>query len=1070
MRKKLLTSLMGLLAVLYSFLATGQSRIINGTVTDTRNGEPLAGVTVLVKGTQTVSSTDGSGKYRIQSNSANDVIVFRMLGMKTKEISAAAGPEINVSMESDALNLSETVVTALGVEREKKALGYSAQSVGGQELRRSGEVNIVQSLAGKAAGVQIVGSSGTPGASSKILIRGNSTFTGENQPLFVIDGVPMDNSTSSSVAGDYPFNPTLNGVNNSNRALDINPDDIEDITVLKGPAAAALYGVRAGNGAVVITTKRGRGGRGKNYEVQISSSVEMSEVNKLPELQSKYAQGNGGGRFIGGVYQNGTYSTANPGPDGVWNTDDDVLGTANSWGPAINNVPELGGKSYDNMSDFFQTGYTYNNNISVSGGSDRGSFRLSLGRTDQTGVVPNTQLKRTTIRLTADHRLSDKLSVFGTVNYTNSNGIKAQNGSNLSGVMLSLTRAPASFSLKGEGDNGWLFPNGQQRQYFGVYDNPYWTAFRNPHTDNVNRILGNIALNYKPASYMDITYRLGTDVYTDNRKQVFAIGSWDPPTPTGEVWNNTKTYSEIYSDLLITLKKQLNESLMGTLTLGNNLNNRQSRDEFARGRNLSVPNFYNMTNASDRFASESDQVIRTAALFYDAHLDIKNYLYLATTGRLEYSSTFGTSQNNFFFPSVSASFVFTEFIKENDILSFGKVRAAVAQSGISPSPYTSRTYFRSPLFTDGFTDGISFPFNGLNGFGYTSNGVIGNPNLRPEILTGYDLGLDLRFLKGRLNLDLTYYYQQTDDIIVTRPVAGSTGFTNYVQNAGSMRNHGIELVLTGTPIKSKNLSWDITVNFNANRNKVLDLGEGLKEIQIDAAFGDINAFAIKDQPYGVLYGTRWLRNSANGALLINPNTGLPYLDPINGNIGNPYPDWLMGIRNTVNYKNFSLSFLIDIRQGGAIWNGTYARLNRIGRTEASADRERQYVIPGEVATVDGNGNIVSTGQQNGKLINALDYYARYVGDNGSAREQSVEDGSWVRLRDVVFTYSLKFKNNSTLRALDFSVTGRNLLLFTNYSGVDPETSLTGAGSNIGGFDYFNMPGTRSYIFSVRATF
>lgn len=361
MRRKLLTSLMGLLAVLYSLMASGQSRMISGTVTDSRNGEPLAGVTVFVKGTQTASNTDGSGKYRIQVSSDKQTLVFRMIGMKTKEIAVAAGPEINLAMESDALNLSETVVTALGVEREKKALGYSAQSVGGEELRRSGEVNIVQSLAGKAAGVQIVGSSGTPGASSKILIRGNSTFTGENQPLFVIDGVPMDNSTSSSVAGDYPFNPTLNGVNNSNRALDINPDDIEDMTVLKGPAAAALYGVRAGNGAVVITTKRGKGGKGKNYEVQISSSVELSEVNKLPELQSKYAQGNSGGRFVGGVYQNGTYSTANPGADGVWNTDDDVLGTANSWGPAISNVPELGGKSYDNMADFFQTGYTYNN-------------------------------------------------------------------------------------------------------------------------------------------------------------------------------------------------------------------------------------------------------------------------------------------------------------------------------------------------------------------------------------------------------------------------------------------------------------------------------------------------------------------------------------------------------------------------------------------------------------------------------------------------------------------------------------------------------------------------------------
>lgn len=1060
--KRLLLFLFGAVLSVNFMLA----QTVSGTVTDSDSGDPLIGVIVVVEGTTEGMITDEAGKYSMDLPKGANALVFSYYGKKTVREVISGRTSIDVKMAEDVANVDEQVITALGIKREQRALGYAAQTVDGGSLKSSAEVNMVQSLSQKVAGVQIYGSGGTPGASSKIIIRGNSSFTGNNQPLFVIDGVPMDNQTASTSAGDNPFNPTLEGVNNSNRALDINPDDIENVTVLKGPSAAALYGVRAANGAVVITTKRGKSsGNGKGgLGISFNTSTQFDQVNKLPGRQLTYGQGTGGGGIdaSGNAVDEGTFSTANPGPDGVWYTGDagEKGGTPLSWGPKIANI--TGASVHDNATNYFKTGATYNNNLAITGGNETSTFRLSVGRTDQTGIVPNTGLKRSTVRLTGETKLNDKLSVFATANYINTLSTMAQNGSNLAGVMLSLMRMPASFDVRGSGNgDGYEYANGQQYTYNRAYDNPLWTVYRNPFTSNVNRILGNVAATYNPLSWLSATYRVGTDVYTDQRKQVYEIGSnaTGDYNFQGEIRENTLNHRELYADLLVTLKKSLGSNIQTSLTLGNNLNSRYNKDLFARGRFLTIPNFHNLSNASAFYTNENSSTIRSAALFFDANASYKSIFYLNVTGRNEWSSTFNKAN---FFPSANASFVFSELFKENKILSFGKIRVAYSQAGNNPFAYSSKTYFANPLIADGFTNGFGFPFQGNSGFGYST--LLGNANLKPERTIGQEIATDLRFFNGRLNLDLTFYKQITSNILVARPLAASTGFGSYVSNSGKMQNQGIEAVVSGSPVKTKSFEWNIMLNFTRNRNKVLELAPGVEQYQPEAGFGDIASFAVVGQPYGVIYGTKWDR-SPSGKLLIDQD-GYPNTDGVNKPLGSPYPDWLAGLRNTFSYKGLSLTALLDVRKGGVIWGGTVARMNNVGTGIETEARNQTYVVEGEVKQTDG------TYKANTTPISASDYFRYYKGDfGGSARENSIFDGSWIRLRELGINYTHKFDNAKAL-AKSFTVgfSGRNLWLKTKYPGVDPETSLTGAGSNIGGWDYFNMPSTRSYQVNLSVGF
>ncbi len=1034
-------------------------KTITGKITSMKDGSAIPGAIVSESGTTNGVAANLDGVYSITVNDNSTSLIFVMTGMKTDTVAINGRTSIDVIMKEDPKQLKEVVVTALGVSKEKKALGYSVSTVGGDEVAQSGETNFIESLSSKAAGVTVTGTGGTPGASSKLQIRGNSTFTGNNQPLIVIDGVPVDNSTTSSGAGDNPFNPTLAGVSNSNRALDINPEDIESVTILKGPAAAALYGARAGSGAIIYTTKKGLYGKGQGLGVTYSTNVEFEKVNKLPEVQNTYAQG------IWTAPYSPFFITADPGPDQVFFTADDVSdGTSSSWGPKITDVP--GATFHDNMKTFFKTGVTSNNNLSITGGTDRTLYRFSYGNTNQKGIVPNSSLKRNTFLVSGEHKISEKLKVGTVLNYVNTRGVKPQNGSNLSGVMLGLLRMPGSFDIL-----PYQFDNENNRTYFSLYDNPLFTAYRNPYNDNVNRVYGNTYLNYNPCKYFSLTYRVGSDFYNDSRRQVYAVTSNgdDNTTGLGQINFEQVNSMQIYSDLLATATKDFGSNWHSSLTLGNNIWHKRFNEQFSRGRTLGVPGFYNLSNASELFTSQYEEAIRTVAVFLDGSIDYKSAIFLNVTARNEWSSTFTKGKDGFLYPSASLSVVLSELVTLPKWFSFAKVRAAYAQAGISPEPYRNRTYYAQSSFTDGYTNGNSFPYLGTVGYGIS--GTLGNPDLKPERVKGTEVGTDLRFFDARLNFDFTYYHQKTVDILVARPVAPSSGFNSTYQNSGEMLNSGFEIEMGGVPIKKDNFSWEISVNWAKNKSEVLKLADGVTELSLEEGFESIGAYAIVGQPYGVLYGTQYQR-TPDGKLIINPATGLPYIDPKSAPLGNPMPKWTSGIRNTITYKSFSMSFLWDIRNGGKIWNGTKMRIDRLGRSKASEDREHDYTIDGVLGTgaVDANGYAVASDQANNVAVDAQTYYQQYTGDLGGATEMAIEDGSWVRLRDVSLSYRLKFKNPKYIQHIDFTVTGRNMLLFTKYTGVDPETSLTGAGSNIAGFDYFNNPGTKSVLLGMRVAF
>ena len=1025
MKKGLLLWLFVAMSVLHTF---AQTRTITGKVTDTKDGSPLPGVSVIVKGTGKGTVTSADGSYKIDAG-ANDALIFSFIGYVNQEKAVGGAANISVALGTDNKQLNEVVVTALGITKEKKSLGYSVQKIGADELINSNEHNVIQALASKAAGVQVIGSGGTPGASTKIIIRGNSTFNGENQPLIVIDGVPIDNSTNSTVARNYAYNSNLSGVNNSNRALDINPDDIASVTVLKGPAAAALYGANAASGAIIYTTKRGRTGATR---VAYSFNAGFDKVSKLPDEQTTYAQGN----WVSGVptFQEGA--------------------TPYSWGPKISSIS--GAKVYNNTDEFFQTGQNFTHDVSITGGNENTSFRMSLNRVDQNGVVPTTDLQRTTVRINADSKISDRLTMGVSASYVLTEGTKAQNGSNTAGVMLSLMRAPVSWNLA-----DYKNEDGSSKNYYAFYDNPYWGLYNNPYKDKTDRFYGNVNTTFKITDWLSLNNRTGVDMYTQFSKQIFAIGSNAVSDYLGQIEENTYTSRDLYSDLILSGHKTFADKFDLTANLGGNVYQQQGQNDYGKGTQLSIPNYYNLNNASTLYADNSSTTKRTSALYYDLEFAYKNQFFLTTTGRNEWSSTFGESKNNFFYPSVSGSWIFSEIVPANNVITYGKLRAAIAAGGKSPGVYAANTVYTNPNFADGFTDGNSFPFMGQNGMSYSS--TLGNKGLKPERSVEKEVGLDVK-LFSIVNLELTYYNKQSSDILVYRPIAGSSGFQYILDNAGKMQNKGVEVLASADVLKLKDFTWNVQVNWSMNKNKVLELAPGVDENSVESAFTSIGSYAIVGQPYGALYGTKWARND-DGQIIISSTTGLPTVASASGNLGNPFPDWTGGARTTFTYKNFTLSALLDVRHGGKVWDGTVARMNNLGRTAESADRERTYVIPGVVLGSDGKYTA------NTKEVSAQSYYRVYKGDAaGYAVENSVEDGSWVRLRELNLGYKYKFASASPIKSVELTLTGRNLWLHTKYKGVDPETSLTGAGSNLTGFDYFNNPGTKTYAVGLRVGF
>ncbi len=1089
MKRKLLVLV---LACSFGFTTIGlaQDRTLSGRITASEDGSPIPGANVLEKGTSNGTVTDFDGNYKITVPDGT-TLVFSFIGYESIERQIGANSVIDIGLVSDITQLSEVVVTAIGLEANKRELGYSIQTVEAEEVSRSGETNLVAALAGKAAGVQVISSGGTAGAAAQIRIRGPKTIIGNNSPLFVVDGVPIDNSsfTTADSPEDAVSDLGSGGVNNSNRAIDINPNDIGTMTILKGPAATALYGIRAANGAIIITTKRGSKTGGKP-KISFSTSATFDTVNKLPDLQREYAQGNpdelveGSGVFIPTFMgpMTGSFTGFSWGPrisdlrysgtPSMWDRNGTiVLSTDPS---ATNRVAN----AYDNTGNFFETGVTLNNHISVSGGNEGVTYYLSAGRMNQTGIIPNTNFARTSFKATVSAKLTDKLKTTFSANYINSGGKRSQNGSNTSGVMLGLLRTTPTFDNRNGVDpsknpSAYQFEDGRPRAYRGllgdraIYDNPYWTVNKNFLTDKVNRMIGFGQVSYDFTDWFTTTARLGIDTYSDFRKFRNDIGSGT--LPAGQVVNHTINSSDITADVLGTISKNLSDELSINATVGWNYYQKQIDNRRDDGIGLASRGFFNMASASAVSSVERPLKRQLYGVYADARFSYKETFFLNLTGRNDWSSTLPESNNSFFYPAAAIGWAFTESFDLGDsFLPYGKLRVSYGRVGNDAQFALTNSGYSQARVRDGWTspNGVIFPALGTNSF--IPDALLGNHELKPEFTTTFEIGTDLRFWGGKITADITYYRSLSEDVINLVDISRASGFLQRAINTGEIENKGIEIALNATLVESGSFSYDLGLNFNKFTTIVNEIAPGLDVITIDP-FGTQRIQV--GEPFGIFFGTRFLRDD-QGRMVIDPTDGMPLQDPVDGKVGDPTPDFTLGIRNTFNYKGLQLSFLLDIRQGGDVYNGTSGVLNNFGVGAETLDRNDVVVFPGVLA--DGNGN--PTDQINtmqvvkGGTDGGTNYYQNYGFVN--LDELTVQDGSWVRLRDLNVSYNLSSNTMSSLpfESVRIGFSARNLFLITDYTGIDPETNLTGDASNVIGYDYFNNPNTRSYGVNLNITF
>ena len=1077
-----------------------QQRTITGNVTSKDDGSTLPGVTVVVKGTTNGAVTDVNGKYTIIVPAKYNVLVFSFVGMKPYEANIDNRTNIDVVLETDVMNIEGVVVTAIGISRETKALGYSVQEVGGENLQKTNDANLFNSLNGKVAGVSVTSGSGAAGGSTYFTIRGAQSIGGNNQPLIVVDGVPIDNSQYYSGNPDDGTNNLTEGVAYSNRGIDLNPEDIASVSVLKGGAATALYGLRAASGVVLINTKKGQAVKtsGNTYAVSFASSFSIEQVNKLPEIQKKYGQGLNGNwagphtanrNSWGPLLDTCRYTTILTSPSmdpfgtGIypWDKHGIIVGMND---PNAN--PNKIVKPYDNLGTFFETGHTWNNSLGISGGNPNATYYVSIGNLSSKGIVPNNTFNKTTVKIAGQAKLSDKFFTSGSVNYINSGGNRIQQGSNLSGVMLGLLRTPVTFdNSNGYSDpvdtpEAYQFEDGSQRAYrgFGIYDNPYWTVNQNSFKDQVNRMIGSAELTYNPLSWLNATYRIGTDFYTDRRKGYFAINS--SAAPEGQVQEDQHFNRDINGDLIINMKHDISKDFKFDITIGHNFYQTYHQQLYTKGDQLAQPDFYHISNAAAVSVRELIDRKRTQAVYGDLGLSYQSMVFLNITGRNEWSTALPKEKRSFFFPSFSLGFVFTEIggLKDNKALPFGKIRASYSIIANDAFIYGTYNYFEPAFYNDGWTTGVSFPFAQYTS--YMNDAGLGNSGLKPEKLYSFEIGADLRFIKNRIGLDFTYYNNKNKDLIIWVPLSGASGYTDKLLNAAEMSNKGVEIVLNTVPIKTKKVEWDIIINFTQNKNNVDKLAEGVENVGL-GGFTGAEIRAVVGKPYGSIFGTDWVRDGDGNIIIDNEGNNDPTSPDYNEHYGFPFqsdkeaflgtvmPKWTMGISTSLKYAGFTLYALLDIKKGGMMWNGTKGIMYALGTHIDTETRGESYVFEGVKGTVGADGNGISTGENNDiSVIKDQYWYNGLGGGFGGPSGQFVEKANWVRLREVSLSYTLphNWLKKSFFKGIDLFVSAKNLFLWTPYTGIDPETNLYGA-DNAQGIDYFNMPNTRSYNFGLR---
>lgn len=1036
-------------------------------------GEILEGVTVAVKGTSSGTVTDSSGKFNIKAPDGGN-LVFSFTGFNSREVPVNGQRHISIVLQYSIGQLDEVVVTALGIKSTKKSINYSVQNLKGAEVAATKEPNIVSALSGKVAGVQINNSSGQPGGSATIRIRGSASVLGENSPLFILDGMPIDNSnTGLAIQNANQI------VNQSNRAVDLNPNDIESIAVLKGPAAAALYGIRASNGAVVITSKKGGGGKEpRKPKVSLYSSLTFENIaRRLQPLQRKFAQGLGKKYLAPG--QNGSEDSWGPLLDTLtysatpskWDVNGAIVGQSD---PTSNGIPV---NRYDNIGNFFQTGYTNDNSLSVTGKTEKLGYYFSFGRLFQEGIVPTTDFFRNTARFGATFQATDRLDFSVSANYFNTgSGNRMLPGGAPGGALRSLINTPANFDITNglkdpaNDPRSYTFEDGSQRAYAGGtfgFDSPYWSLNNNPHTDKNNRVVLVEETNYRLFDWLTATLRVGTDIYNEKRMALFNKGS--VAFPAGVLINYTFLNRDINTDFYLTASRKLSNRFSLKVIAGHNYFDHQLDATVNQGNNLNLPGFENISNASTFNVTQVTTQRRLVAGYASTELDYRNWLILNVTGRNEWTSTLAKGKNSFFYPSVSLGWIVNESLNwDVPWLDYLKLRASYAQVGNDAQPYSLGTYYASTTVT-GSAQGqtLNFPFNGLAG--YSLGATLGNVNLKPERITSYEGGLEAWFFRNRLGVEATYYKNESRDQILPVSIPASTGYSSFITNAGLITNSGVEAIVTGVLANTRNFRWTAVLNFSHNKSFVHALTGDNSMISLMSTNGGTQIIA-PGYAFSVIYG-RALRTNTEGKVLIddreqingapNASYGLPLAEASPSVIGDPNPLWNAGLRNTIQYKNISLSFLFDNRQNFDIYNSTLAQMVNNGVAKETENRYDPVVF-------DGVG--LSSGKQNTiKVVPGEAWYKSTINYGSVFIEK---DLWWLRLRDVNLSYSFPKSLIQRLRLseLELTLTGRNLITWTNYSGSDPDVNLRGGSTNGYGSDFFNYPTTKSYGAALRVSF
>ena len=954
-------------------------------------------------------------------------------------MAVGTGNIYNVSLGSSGA-MSEVIVTALGIRKEKRSLGYTVQSVNAEDLTVNHQSNVVNALQGKVAGVTISSTGGAPGQGARIQIRGiNSLDAGRNnQPIFIVDGVEVDNSTFTTGGGD------TRGM--TNRAADINPDDIESISVLRGGAATALYGIRAANGAVLITTKSARAGK---IQVSYTGSYGFDNVNKTPDVQTKFTQG-----YLG-VYDKTSF----------WP----------SWGPTVDAAKALDPTHPDQIFNNFKRAYRQGNqtrhSINLGGGSELMQLGASFSYSNQNGVIPFSDYKSYNARVNGNLNVSKKLKIGASMNFINSGGSRVNSDRYGEQLIYWSPRWDVMDYIK---------PDGTQKNYGPDNDNPVYTLATNRFFDNVNRVIASTNVNYAPTSWLNFTYRFGNDFYTDGRTH-YAPG---PKGVVDELVNSDNDmgfYEEhtirnriITSTFIANVNHNIGNDFSIDLKLGHDLKDAKLRRVSTTGDTLVVPDLFLLQNTKKILASNLLEDYRNYGIFGDLTLGFRNYLFLEVTGRNDFTSTLSKDTRSYFYPSYSLSYVFSDMLHLPSFWNYGKLKASYAKVGKDGNPYGTTT---------GFVPGSPIG----NVLPWTNVDRLGNPLLKPEFTTTAEAGFELRFLNNRLGLEVTGYKANSKDLLIPVKISNSTGFDEAYINAGEIKNKGIEISLNAMPVRSNDFSWDFTINFSSNKNEVVKLNQGLNEILLESQFGYLSSNAnmklVPGYEYGALFGRTYkryygtktedpLRIDYSAPLLIGAN-GFPQIDTKQKYLGSSQPDYIASTLQTFRYKQFAVSALLDTRQGQMKYNQFANFMAAFGVAKITENRTETIVFPGVLADGSPNTKPVYLGQATGPDgVNYGNGYYRNV--YRGITENFVEDASWIRLRSLSLTYNLPgsiLNRTKVLKGASVSLTGNNLWLKTDYTGFDPESSSFSSGANSSeGFSGFTYPGVRTFMASVNIQF